>query len=136
MLILAFAVVMISSNGSKVFASMQYRSAVKDLHSSLAATRYAAITSGQVKDVEIRPNKKEILINGELRELPSSIELEVVAALELGGNGVGIIRFYPDGSSSGGTIEIRQSVEEDSNGVSIQVDWLMGRVSQQALTAR
>lgn len=130
MVILGIGVTMLSSTGGKVLESMRYRSAVKDLVTSLSSTRYAAITSGQIKDIEIRPRENQILVDGELHELPKQINVEVISAAELSRNGVGIIRFYPDGSSSGGSIEVSR---EDNGGVSIHVDWLVGRVSQQEL---
>ena len=41
---------------------------------------------------------------------------------------LGVIRFYPEGGSSGGGIDMERA---DGTGVRISVDWLVGRVSQE-----
>ena len=40
-----------------------------------------------------------------------------------------MIRFYPEGGSSGGGIDMERP---GGTGVRISVDWLVGRVSQEA----
>ena len=48
---------------------------------------------------------------------------------ELNRRDAGVIRFYPEGGSSGGGVDIEIP---GRHGVSIQVDWLVGRVTQEA----
>ena len=48
------------------------------------------------------------------------------SASELNRDSLGVIRFYPEGGSSGGGIDLGR---EDGSGVRISVHWLVGRVS-------
>jgi len=59
------------------------------------------------------------------RSLPEGIEIELFTAeSELEDNGVGGIRFFPDGSSTGGSVTLRHG----ERGYKIRVDWLTGQV--------
>jgi general secretion pathway protein H len=60
-----------------------------------------------------------------LRQLDRKIELRLYTAEAelLGGDG-GRIRFFPDGSSSGGAIDLRLADQESR----VSVDWLTGQV--------
>lgn len=61
-----------------------------------------------------------------LREIPRQFELHAqTARREMRGERAGI-RFYPDGSSSGG----RMGISEGDAYVWLEVDWLTGRVSR------
>lgn len=58
-------------------------------------------------------------------KLPETLQVDAaVAASESGRQRAGV-RFYPDGSSSGGSIELRH----DNERVVVDIDWLTGRVS-------
>ena len=59
--------------------------------------------------------------------MPAGIDLELLTvATELGGGGArGGIRFFPDGSSTGG----RVTLSHGSRQYFVDVDWLTGRVS-------
>lgn len=109
----------------RMYSSMQYHGAVKDVVSVLTAARYGAISTGDFHDVLINPQAGELSLNEKVRQLPSAMTLEVVAARELNRDGVGVIRFYSDGSSSGGVVRLQH---ERGMGVEVQVDWLLGRV--------
>jgi len=52
----------------------------------------------------------------------------VHSARELNRDAEGVVRFYPEGGSSGGDIDIARP---DGSGVKISVDWLVGRVTHQ-----
>ncbi len=60
---------------------------------------------------------------------PESLDISGKTARELNRDGLGVIRFYPQGDSSGGEIDIIGKVR----GVRLSVDWLLGRVSQSLL---
>jgi general secretion pathway protein H len=109
----------------RMYASMQYHGAVKSVVVILTSARYAAVRSGAAQDVFVKPDIGELTLNGKVRQVPSSVELEVVAARELNRNGVGVIRFFPDGSSSGGAVRLEH---EAGMWVEVQVDWLLGRI--------
>lgn len=58
-------------------------------------------------------------------QLPSSIELVLYTARsELDDQGVGAIRFYPDGSSTGGRITLKT----EKRHYLVDVEWLTGRI--------
>jgi len=50
----------------------------------------------------------------------------VLGARELNRDGAGVIRFYADGSSSGGYVKLQN---DSGMGVQVEVDWLLGRVT-------
>lgn len=114
----------------RMYDSMQYRGAVRDLMSAVEATRYAAISQGKAVDIVIVPGDNTFRVGeGEKRTLPKSISISLEAAREVShGEGTGVIRYYPDGSSTGGSIEI---THESDKGVRLRVDWLLGRVTQE-----
>ena len=109
----------------RMYGSMQYHGAVKDVVAVLTAARYGAISTGDFQDVLINAQVGELSLNEKVRKLPSAMKLEVVAARELNRDGVGVIRFYSDGSSSGGVVRLEH---ERGMEVEVQVGWLLGRV--------
>lgn len=112
----------------KMYETMQYRGAVKDAVTLLASARYKAIDSGRAQDVRIKPDEREMQLNDTTEILPKNLTVAVTSARELNQQGVGVIRFYPEGGSSGGGIDIER---ENGSGVRISVDWLIGRVFQE-----
>jgi general secretion pathway protein H len=112
----------------KMYETMQYRGAVKDAVTLLASARYKAIDSGRAQDVRVIPDQRELRFNDNTKKLPASVKVSVTSAGELNEQGVGVIRFYPEGGSSGGGIDIER---ETGSGVRISVDWLIGRVFQE-----
>ena len=112
----------------KMYDTMQYRRAVKDAVTMLASARYKARDRGRAQDVRIKPDEREIQLNDATETLPGNLTVAVTSARELNQQGVGVIRFYPEGGSSGGGIDIER---ENGSGVRISVDWLIGRVFQE-----
>jgi general secretion pathway protein H len=75
-------------------------------------------------DVEAR----QYVLAGESepKELPKDIELKLFTAQsEIQSENKGAIRFYPDGSSTGGRITVKAGERQ----YLVDVDWLTGRVS-------
>jgi general secretion pathway protein H len=116
----------------RFYESIQYRQAVRDVITALASARYGAINSGRPWDVAIDPQGKTLELNGQTTRLPEQLQLAVHAARELNRDRSGVIRFYPEGGSSGGGVDIERS---DGSGVRVSVDWLVGSVSQEAYVA-
>ena len=128
--------------GWKMYESMQYRKAVRDVTAVAAAARYGAITSGVSRDVVMEPGMGRYRLgrSGEepgsqqFRQLPDSVSMSAETAAEVSpGPQLAAIRFYPDGSSSGGSISISRSELSPPTGVRLRVDWLLGRVTQEPL---
>lgn len=111
----------------RLYSGMQYREGIREAMTVLTAARMRAITSGKPQDVEVRPDKRSISYAGKTHTLPSGVNMAVHAARELNREGTGVIRFYPEGGASGGGIDIESS---RGDGISVEVDWLTGAVSQ------
>lgn len=112
----------------RFFESMQYRQAVRDVITTLGSARYTAVNKGKSQDVAINPQTNEMTFNDRHSQLPEGLDLTVHSAREVNRREEGVIRFYPEGGSSGGTIEIARP---GADGVRISVDWLVGRVTQE-----
>jgi len=112
----------------KLYETMQYRDAVRDVVTLFASARYAAITSGRAQNVEVHPTKRELRLNDTVKQLAGDVRISVDSARELNQGDVGIIRFYPEGGTSGGSVKIENP---NGSGVKVSVDWLLGRVTQE-----
>jgi general secretion pathway protein H len=112
----------------RLYESMQYRGAVKDAVTLFASARYRAINTGKPQDVVINPGARELRLNDTIQSLPGGLNVIVHSARELNRQDAGVIRFYPEGGSSGGGVDIEIP---GRGGVRIDVDWLVGRVSQE-----
>ena len=107
----------------RLYTSTQYHGAVNDVVTLLSSARYSAIRKGGNIDVLINPKTRQLTLGEKVQELPGSMQLEVLGSRELNRDGAGVIRFYADGSSSGGVV----SMENDAGrAVQVQGDWLLG----------
>jgi general secretion pathway protein H len=113
----------------KFYESTQYRQSIRDTITLLASARHKAVTSGEAQDVVINPERRSVTFGKEVNRLPKEVQLAVTSAREVNRENEGVIRFYPEGGSSGGGIDIERP---GVGGVSIQVDWLVGRVTHEA----
>ncbi len=110
----------------RLYDNMQYRGAVREVIGLLNGTRIAAITQGAQQDVLIHPESREVRgAGGKPRRFAASVKLDVLSAKELNKGNAGVIRFYPDGSSSGGVVGLKNN---NGRQTEIQVDWLLGKV--------
>jgi general secretion pathway protein H len=110
----------------RFYESIQYKQAIRDVITMLASARLKAVNSGAAQDVIINPQTRVVRLNSNVQQLPVNFRIEVSSAAEVNRKAEGVIRFYPDGGSSGGDIEIAQP---SGAGVKITVDWLVGRVT-------
>jgi general secretion pathway protein H len=102
-------------------AARTLASGLRQAQTTAMATRRDALLT---LDVESR----EFITSGEqqARQLPENIELKLYAAQsEVTSERRGSIRFYPDGSSTGGRITVASGERK----YLVDVDWLTGRVS-------
>ena len=109
----------------RFYQSSQYHGAVNDVVTVLSAARYTAIRNGKAEDVAINPQTRKLTQGEAVKNLPESITLEVLGSGELNTDGAGVIRFYPDGGSSGGSVTL---AHHNGMQVRVDVDWLLGRV--------
>ena len=117
----------------RMYQSMQYRGAVQDVLGGLSSARHRSITRGVPVDLEIDPRDNSLQLGEKSWQLPDGMRIAVRSAGELNRDGIGVIRFYPEGGASGGGVDVESPT---GNGVAINVDWLTGHLSQVAYEAR
>jgi general secretion pathway protein H len=113
--------------GSRFYDGMQTREAVRAVVTLFAAARQQAITSGEAQDVLVWPEERRIVLGKTVRRLPGGVRITVHGAKEINRERAGVIRFYPEGGTSGGGIDI---INPGAGTIAIDVDWLTGRVTQ------
>jgi general secretion pathway protein H len=113
---------------ARFYQSMQYRAAVKDVVTVLASARYQAVNDGRAQDVTINTRTNELRLNDVVKDLPGELRVAARAAGELNSDGLAVIRFYPEGGSSGGEVSVEMP---QRYGVRVIVDWLVGGISQE-----
>jgi general secretion pathway protein H len=114
----------------RFYDSMQERQALRATLSIMAAARARALYSGRAQDVMVRPASRRIWFADRERRIPASLTMTVHGAAELNVDDTGVIRFYPEGGSSGGGVDLRRA---DGSGSSVNVDWLVGTVTLSTL---
>jgi len=110
-----------------VMDTMEVRTAIRDLSAALRQARGKAIASRASVPLSIDVEKKSFELAGLTRHLPLPPEAKIgliSAQSEQIGESSGAIRFYPDGSATGGRINLEY---RDTNYV-IDVSWLTGAV--------
>jgi general secretion pathway protein H len=129
MVIAALVLALVGTSISRSISGAEMRTSARKLVASLRYTRTRAIISKSQQvflvDSEQRsyqaPDRKPV-------QLPKEMEVQLTTARsELTSESVGGIRFYPDGGSTGGSVEL------ESNGriYTVNVLWLTGEASVQ-----
>ncbi len=85
----------------RFYESIQYRQAVRDVLSTLGSARQQAMDRGKAQDVTFDPGDRRIAFDEDVLQLPGGFELSVTTAGEVNRGNLGVIRFYPEGSSTG-----------------------------------
>ncbi|MCK0509363.1 GspH/FimT family pseudopilin [Aromatoleum anaerobium] len=136
-LIVAFAVATLIMAATplavmKVRDAVQYRSTVRNVMSELRLARNQSVLSGRPVAFEVNVGTRQFGTGSTGRPIPEGLGFDaVVAANEISTDGGARIRFFPDGSSTGGSVMIFRQPQGD--GVRLRVDWLLGRVTQEPL---
>lgn len=112
----------------RFYESMQYRAAVRDVVTLLSAARHEALRQGRAVDVSVNPRAREVTVEESVTRLPAALGFSVSSAAELNNEQTAVIRFYPEGGSSGGAVSIDMP---GRSGVRINVDWLIGGITQE-----
>lgn len=126
-LLIGIAAAAVSVSVSQGLASARVNAASVEMAAALRATRAQAIVTGkeQVFDVDIRKNTYKGADHRDVR-LPSGMKLSITSAKEDQPNSsTGRIRFFPDGSSTGGHI----TLQREQRKWQVNVSWLTGAVS-------
>lgn len=114
----------LSISGS--LAGAKTRAAVRDLTAALRQTRGLAIVKGEERSLEIDVEARTYQVPGKNPvQLPEELQMKLLtAATEQTGDSKGMIRFFPDGSSSGG----RVTLTRDRHEWRVEIAWLTGEV--------
>ena len=106
--------------------SAKVRAASKDLVAALRSTRAAAVVGRESQVLVLDVERRAYRVPGrDWVELPKDMEVDMLtAAQEQIDDSQGQIRFFPDGSSTGGNIELRRGEALWR----IEIGWLTGEV--------
>ena len=113
---------------SSAMPGLQLKSTARQLAAGLRYARDRAVAGrSEVKlTVDLEARSVSVTHRKDGISIPDDLEISLVtAASELEDETLGHIRFYPDGTSTGG----RVTVSYRGNGYAVDVDWLTGRVS-------
>lgn len=116
---------------ARAYDSMQYRATVKHFIVGLKLARNEAMRSGHGTAFNVNIEARRFGIGQQLNdEIPEKLAVRMMVADKELSQQQGGVRFFPDGSSTGGAFEI---VRSSGGGIRIEVDWLLGRLRQRAL---
>lgn len=125
--LIAIAVTMISVSVGGGLAGARVKAASRDLVAALRYTRGQAIVKREQQALSIDVEQRRYRAPGKRWvELPKEMTMKLFTARsELEEEGVGRIRFFPDGSSTGGHVELlyREAVWR------VEVVWLTGDIA-------
>jgi len=125
-LLIAIAATAAAISVTQGLTSARANAASSEMAATLRATRAQAIVRNtpQVFEVDIRAGTYHGA-DGRVVSLPSGIELGITSAKEDRPNDhTGRIRFFPDGSSTGGRVTLKRGEREWH----VNVSWLTGAV--------
>ena len=126
-LLLAIALTAVTFSFSKSLHSARIAAASRDLVAALRYTRGQAIVKGQQEVLLLNLNDNSYVAPGKASvKLPADMTMRLTTAeQEVTGGNIGGIRFFADGSSTGGHI----SVLQDRREWRINVAWLTGDIA-------
>jgi len=104
--------------GSK---TLDIRAAASDVAEALRLARAEAIRTDRPVTFRLDPAHHRFSVGQVVHELPASLDLSLVSVAG-GPPGIG---FAPDGSSTGGRVELARG----GQGIAVGVDWISGRVT-------
>ncbi|CAA9892170.1 General secretion pathway protein H [Candidatus Methylobacter favarea] len=123
--VLGFSVIGINlSSGND---ATEIKAAARDIVSALRYARGQALISHEETTLTLDLEENSYLISNrdKVYALPQTIDITLVTAQdELNGNGTGSIRFFADGSSTGG----RVTLERGNSSWQIDINWLTGQI--------
>jgi len=126
-LLIGIAAAAVAVSVSQGLASARVRAASVELAAALRATRAQAIVKGTEQSFELdTKNASYRAAGGKPVALPKGMRLSITSAREdQPDNHTGRIRFFPDGSSTGGHVVLQRGERRWQ----VNVAWLTGAVS-------
>ena len=93
----------------------------------LGKARTAAIETGTPVDFIFSYEEQSFGVKSSIQKVPSGFVLDMISAQEIAvDHGWFAIRFYPDGSSTGGTVDIIS--HQTQVVIHVRIDWLLGYI--------
>lgn len=132
--LIAVAITAVGITVGKSLQSAQVRAVSSDLAAALRYTRGQAIVKGQSQVISFNTRKRTYKVPGHaVEKLPEGMKFRLRTAAEerINADTWGL-RFYPDGSSTGGRITITRGPREWH----VNVSWLTGEVSVKEVKRR
>lgn len=129
--IMGLALALVPIAYSKLNQSIEYKSVNRAFINQVSDARLKAMTTGRSSAVRIDLEHKTFGVDNRLaHKWPSSYLVSAeVANQEIQAGKIASIRFYPDGSSTGGSVTVLRA---PGDGVRFRIDWLTGRLTQEA----
>jgi general secretion pathway protein H len=127
LVIMIMGVAIVAPNFSSGRDSSQIKAAARDFASALRYARGQSLISQKevFVSIDLDDNKYQINTRNKVFQIAEDIEISLVTAQsEQTGEGQGNIRFFPDGSSTGG----RVTLAIGENEWLVDVNWLTGYV--------
>ena len=125
--VMAIGLALVAPNLGGMLQRLELASATREVASALRYTRSRAIGSGRPADfwLDVKGRKYRAADERKIRQLSDSLRVHLVTAdTQTAGGGTGYIRFFPDGSSTGGQVRI----ESEGAQRRLEVNWLTGAV--------
>ncbi len=131
-LLIGMAAAAVAVSASRGLDAERVRAAGTDLAAALRYTRTQAIVKGKPQVLALDVRGRSYQVPGKpAQQLPDHMDLNVTSAREDQRDGhVARIRFFPDGSSTGGHVVLRRGARQWR----INVAWLTGAVNIQTGT--
>ena len=131
MAIVGLVVGVVATQFTGIDSTAQATASARDIAAGLRSARSEAIATNRdvVFTIDVE-NRRYSTPSGKAVVLPDTLNLALyTASSELADSETGGIRFFTDGSSTGGHIRI--TVEAETTVTTVAVDWLTGNVSIQ-----
>lgn len=125
--VMGFSVVAVNISSGR--STMELKSAVRDLSSALRYARGRALMTRREASVTFNLSDNSYIVSGREKTftIPEELDVTIVTAQSEIEDNQGSIRFFPDGSSTGGRI----TLERGENVRRIDINWLTGQVQQE-----
>lgn len=108
--------------------ALEARAATRQIAASLRQARSDAVLTNRAVRFTLDTDKNRYAIGpeGEWRNLPRSVAFEIeTARSEITDEAVAAVRFFPDGSATGGRVTVRS----EAGAYHVMLDWLTGSVT-------
>lgn len=129
LVIVGLLLALVATSLSQSISAAEVRTAARDVMAALRYTRGQAIIKREERTLDVNLEKMTYQApDKDLKHLPEGVELKLLTARsELTDENVGSIRFYPDGSSTGGRVTVIAGQREWV----VNVAWLTGEITMQ-----